>query len=645
MANIEAINQVLSASTYLGIIAPGEEFDLQGSLSSSPDGYLLPSGFWFTVEDPGGIDLFLGLSDLNSDLDLYISYVEDIGVLSDGSTRIRENSTRTGTQDEILFLQLPAGDYYVSVASWENGNSDQSSFNLSVDTKAFNDLSIIPDDEYFSYQWYLLSSPISNFKDQRNDLDAPRDIVTLNNADIRAPEAWAIRHDASDVVVAVIDTGVDYTHPDLVNNIWRNTGEIPGNGIDDDGNGYIDDINGWDFYDYDNDPMDSDYHGTHVAGTIGAEGNNEIGISGIAWDTQIMPVRVLSEDGGSYQAIIEGIRYAIDNGADIINLSLGGNEKIAPEEFLNPNGPAGAYYEIFQYALEKDVFIAIAAGNDGGIYGDLQKWKGVGDLDSFTTIPAAFSRVFDNIVSVASTESLLDLAPYSSYGESVTLAAPGGDTSKSVIVDVDVYGTPIKIVTDVFGILSTVPNGKGDARFDGLYLFENGTSMATPVVAGSAALIKSLNPDLSAVDIRSILEESASYNPNLVNKVDQARSLDLESALQLALQWGKKDSITGSGEIVGTEIADLIIGDNTNDIINGAGGNDRMFGGLGVDYFLLSAGFDRIEDYEEHDRLVIAGDNIGLKQVESGILISYDEGETVVLGGSLVAVSSSLILG
>ncbi len=121
----------------------------------------------------------------------------------------------------------------------------------------------------------------------------------------------------------MVDTGVDYTHPDLDGNIWTNSREIAGNGVDDDGNGYVDDVHGWDFVGNDNAPLDADGHGTHVSGTIAAE-NNGVGITGVAYNAKIMPVRVLDENGsGTNAAIAAGIRYAADNGARVINLSLG----------------------------------------------------------------------------------------------------------------------------------------------------------------------------------------------------------------------------------------------------------------------------------------------------------------------------------
>src|SRR5687768_12109445 len=145
------------------------------------------------------------------------------------------------------------------------------------------------------------------------------------DADIDAPEAWEKTTGSSDTIVAVIDTGVDYNHPDLAANIWTNDGEIANNRIDDDGNGYVDDIHGYDFVNRDGNPMDDHFHGTHVAGTIGAVGDNGIGVVGVNWHVQIMAVKFLDADGGGFESdAIAALNYAVANGAHISNNSWGG---------------------------------------------------------------------------------------------------------------------------------------------------------------------------------------------------------------------------------------------------------------------------------------------------------------------------------
>ncbi|MDD3051503.1 MAG: S8 family serine peptidase, partial [Candidatus Cloacimonetes bacterium] len=142
--------------------------------------------------------------------------------------------------------------------------------------------------------------------------------------DVNANRAWDTTTGSSSQIIAIIDTGVDWTHPDLDDNIWDNSDEIPNNGIDDDGNGFIDDVRGWDFVNLDNNPRDDNSHGTHVAGIAAAEADNSTGISGVAWNSKIMPIKVLQSSGyGSSSDIAAGIDYAAENGAEIINLSLG----------------------------------------------------------------------------------------------------------------------------------------------------------------------------------------------------------------------------------------------------------------------------------------------------------------------------------
>src|SRR5438552_2117260 len=145
------------------------------------------------------------------------------------------------------------------------------------------------------------------------------------DADIDAPEAWDKTTGNNSTIVAVIDTGVDYNHPDLAANIWTNTGEIPGNGRDDDNNGYVDDVHGYDFANNDGDPMDDFFHGTHVAGTIAAVGNNNVGVAGINWHTKIMALKFLDSTGSGYISnAVSAIQYAVQMGAEVSNNSWGG---------------------------------------------------------------------------------------------------------------------------------------------------------------------------------------------------------------------------------------------------------------------------------------------------------------------------------
>lgn len=236
-----------------------------------------------------------------------------------------------------------------------------------------------PDDPFFDEQWGLKK--------------------------IKATEAWDITTGSQNVIVAVIDTGIDYTHPDLRGNIWINTEELTGTaGIDDDGNGYVDDIMGFDFADLDADPMDVDGHGTHVSGIVGAVGNNSIGIAGVNWEVKIMPLKA-QRDGVSYFetfAIIKAVRYAIAKGAKIVVCSFGGKERSDNEE------------NAFRELKEAGIIAVCAAGNNG-----LDS-----DLSGNKIYPASYN--FDNIISVAASDKDDKMAAFSNYGlASVHIMAPG----------------------------------------------------------------------------------------------------------------------------------------------------------------------------------------------------------------------------
>ena len=239
-------------------------------------------------------------------------------------------------------------------------------------------------------------------------------------ANIHAREAWDITPGKPEVVVAVIDTGVDYWHPDLRGNIWINTAEFyDADGVDDDGNGYVDDIRGWDFVGddaentvADNDPMDVDGHGTHVAGIIAAAGNNGLGIAGINWQAKIMALKVEADNGQYFEdfAIIKAIHYAIDQGAKIVNCSFGGSARSDEEE--------GAFT-----ALKNAGVLAVcAAGNDSR------------NTDSTAQYPSGYN--LDNIISVAASGSDDKLASFSNYGPtSVDLMAPGVRIYSTILED------------------------------------------------------------------------------------------------------------------------------------------------------------------------------------------------------------------
>jgi subtilisin family serine protease len=292
---------------------------------------------------------------------------------------------------------------------------------------------------------------------------------------MRLPQAWDAATGNKSVIAAIIDSGIDYTHQDLVNNIAKNSGEIASNGIDDDRNGYIDDVRGYDFVSSDPDPMDLSGHGTHCAGIVGAQGNNSRGISGINWSVGLLPVRVLSAEGeGTASAVAAGIVYAVNRGVSVINLSLGG-----------PNF-SQVLEDAIEYARQRDVLVVVAAGNAGT------------DNDVIPTYPASSTK--SNVIAVAASTSGDNLAQFSNFGgQSVDVAAPGE------------------------GILSTLP---GNA-----YGLKDGTSMAAPHVTGLAALLKSLAPQNSQADVRDIILSTVTMRAGMRDRISTGGRVDAFSAV------------------------------------------------------------------------------------------------------------------
>ena len=196
-----------------------------------------------------------------------------------------------------------------------------------------------PNDENFSNQYYL----------HNTDQEFKPGLYGTIDADIDAPEAWDIEKGSSDIIIATPDTGIDYTHPDLTAKIWGNIDEIPNNGIDDDSNGYIDDLLGWDFVENDNDPKDDRGHGTFIAGVAAASTNNDIGIAGVTWNCKLMTEKVVGKDGiGYYGNITKGIKYAVDNGADVVSMSFGGPQ-------------SSILHDAVDYAYGKGVYLCTIA--------------------------------------------------------------------------------------------------------------------------------------------------------------------------------------------------------------------------------------------------------------------------------------------
>ncbi len=333
---------------------------------------------------------------------------------------------------------------------------------------------VIPDDPFYTFQW---------------DLNNVGQTGGTPDADIDAPEAWDIFTGTSNTVVAVIDSGIDYTHPDLIPNMWRNPGEIPFDGLDNDNNGYIDDVYGINPSAGTTDRMDGDGHGTHVAGTIGAAGNNTEGVTGINWDVQLMAVKVLDDTGvGTTAGIVAGIDY-------VTMMKTQYNINI-----LVSNNSWGGYfysqpiYDAIVAHTDADILFVAAAGND------------TNNNDIIPSYPDSYD--IDGIVSVAATGVVDELTWYSNFGvTTVDLAAPGGTLLTSAGWD----------------ILSTVPGGGYD--------YKAGTSMAAPHVAGVAALVRGLAPNFDLLDTKQLLLDTVDLLPDLDGNVLSGGRLNAFNAL------------------------------------------------------------------------------------------------------------------
>jgi hypothetical protein len=302
----------------------------------------------------------------------------------DASGALVGQSTSISNRETVSLNGQAAGTYYVRVFGYNGASNPNYSLSIAPGTRISTPpvaqpnvpSTAFPDVAYFggANDWNL-------------------------NA-INAPEAWARGYTGQGAVVAVIDTGVDLNHPELVNQLWVNPGEIAGNGLDDDHNGFIDDLNGWDFVDNDRLPEDGNGHGTHVAGTIAAA-RNGIGSTGVAYGADIMAIRVLDNNGSGTDAdVAAGIRYAAANGADIINLSLGG-------------GYSSSIFSAIQYAQQRNVLVVAAAGNESA---------------ADPGYPAQHSATLNNVLSVGAHSSSNTIASFSNdvgSGGAVQVDAPG----------------------------------------------------------------------------------------------------------------------------------------------------------------------------------------------------------------------------
>lgn len=339
----------------------------------------------------------------------------------------------------------------------------------------------IPDDLYVIYQWYVDDSGF---------------------ADIGLPFAWDVELGDPSVVIAIVDTGVDTGHPDLAGKIWHNPGEVAGNAVDDDGNGLIDDVEGWDFGTGDNDPnpeptadgsgIDVGFHGTFCAGIAAAATNNGDGIAGAAWNCRIMPLKVSHPDSGiTAEAIAGAFAYAADKGASIISMSFGGPGDPGVPEF---------FQALVDLATQSGTLCVAAAGNDG---------------DSVRVYPAAC----DNVLAVAATDFDNARADFSNYGSWVDVAAPGSLMWSTICRNYE-FG----VLDQLFYVLLF--------NWDTVnpYMYGNGTSFACPLAAGVAGLVRSryptLTPQLVAQHIAAT-GDAVSFNAPIGTKVNAFRAVNM----------------------------------------------------------------------------------------------------------------------
>ncbi|MEN3939809.1 S8 family serine peptidase [Prosthecobacter sp. SYSU 5D2] len=322
---------------------------------------------------------------------------------------------------------------------------------------------VLPNDASFSNLWGMHNTGANN---------------GVEDADIDAPEAWDLTTGSRSVRVAVIDSGIDHTHPDLQANMWTNPHEIPGNGIDDDGNGFIDDVRGWNFVSDNASPQDDNSHGTHCAGTIGALGNNGSGVAGVCWQVSLVAVKFLDASGnGPNSDAVEAVSYATSIGVNLTSNSYSGSAY------------SQAMVEAIDEARDAGILFITVAGNNGSY------------VEFYPEYPGNYANT--NLISVAATTREDGLADFSNYGDiSTDLAAPGQD------------------------IYSTIPGGG--------YGYKSGTSMACPHVAGACALLMAHRPALTHQNIRELILKSADSLPALTGKTVTGSRLNLFNALMAA---------------------------------------------------------------------------------------------------------------
>ena len=305
-----------------------------------------------------------------------------------------------------------------------------------------------------------------------------------NDIDINGPEAWDITTGSSNIVVGVVDTGIDYNHNDLAANILVNTGEIPGNGIDDDNNGYVDDVYGYDFVNNEGNPMDDHFHGTHCAGTIGAMGNNGRGVVGVNWNVKIIAAKFLGSDGsGSLSGAVSSINYLTNRAAV---LASQGKRMIATNNSWGGGGYSVALYNAIAAARDAGILFIAAAGNE------------TNNNDASPSYPASYN--LSNVIAVAALDANGALASFSNYGAtSVHVGAPG------------------------VNIRSTYPGNQ--------YADLSGTSMAAPHVTGMAALLAAHRPNATMSQIKEAILTTVRPRASIASLTVTGGEIDLYAGL------------------------------------------------------------------------------------------------------------------
>jgi subtilisin family serine protease len=419
--------------------------------------------------------------------------IEQIPQIIDGQQVAKEILPEGGTNAEILGSALQNNLFLVelddTVSVEEAIQRAQSDPRVAyAEPNRLIEPSALPNDSRFGEMWSLLNN----------------DIFGKTGADIGATRAWDLTTGSNNIVVAITDTGVDIGHQDLADNIWKNVNEIAGNGIDDDNNGFIDDVNGWNFQDNNNTVFNSisgDFHGTFTSGIVGAVGNNEIGITGVAWQVKLMPLKFISDGSGTISGAIKAINYAVaqkKKGVNVraINASWGPGRSDCADSF------SASLKDAIIAAGNENILFVSSAGN--GICGN----SNGDDLDIAPEYPAAWSGELSNAISVAAVDKTDAVPFWSNRGHlNVGVAAPG------------------------VSVLSTVPRGYVGLPDVASYVPDSGTSFAAPYVTGIAALLAVREPSLTAAQIKQRIISTAEPLLPLASKVAASGRANAYNAL------------------------------------------------------------------------------------------------------------------